>query len=258
MKITFIQPNLHSRKASAALEPLVFGILAALTPEDIDLVFYDDRIEEIPIEEPTDMVAMSVETYTTSRAYRIAEQYLNRDIPVVMGGFHPTLCTEEVMARTTSVAVGDAESIWPDIIRDARLGRLKPKYTAKKISGDLPPPINRDIFLGKKYPPMHAVQWGRGCPHNCDFCSINAFYNNKQCVRPLTHLLAELETLGRKLVFFVDDNLFHDKKSFTSFLKEITPFKLKWVCQISIDIASDSSMMKLLQKNFNLNPEIKR
>ena len=94
MKITFIQPNTNSWKTSGAIQPLVFGILAGMTPENIELAFYDDRIEEVPIDEPTDLVAMSVETYTASRAYRIAEEYVTRDIPVIMGGYHPTLCTD--------------------------------------------------------------------------------------------------------------------------------------------------------------------
>ena len=96
MKITFIQPNMYSWKARSAIQPLVYGILADMTPENIELAFFDDRIEEVPIDEPTDLVAMSVETYTASRAYHIAEEYLKRNIPVIMGGYHPTLCTDEL------------------------------------------------------------------------------------------------------------------------------------------------------------------
>ena len=249
MKITFIQPNMYSWKARSAIQPLVYGILADMTPENIELAFFDDRIEEVPIDEPTDLVAMSVETYTASRAYHIAEEYLKRNIPVIMGGYHPTLCTDEVLTRATSVAVGDAETVWADIVRDASTGQLKPVYKAGQISGQLNTSFNRDIYQGKKYAPVHAVQWGRGCPYHCDFCSINAFYHNTQCIRPISDVTAELESVGKTLVFFIDDNLYHDKRAFAGFLEEIMPFGLKWVCQISIDITRDTKMMKLLGKS---------
>jgi len=86
MKITFIRPHMTSRRAADALEPLVFGILSRLTPPDVELVLYDDRIEPIPYDEPTDLVAITVETFTAKRAYQISAQYKKRGVPVVMGG----------------------------------------------------------------------------------------------------------------------------------------------------------------------------
>src|SRR5207244_5717514 len=73
------------------MDPLPAATLAVLTPNDVTVRFYDDRMEEIPFDEPTDLVAISVETYTAKRAYQIASEYRRRKIPVVMGGFHATL-----------------------------------------------------------------------------------------------------------------------------------------------------------------------
>src|SRR5512143_2506825 len=95
MKITFIRPHLTGRRAADAMEPLVFGILAALTPPDVEVALYDDRLEPIPYDEPTDLVALTVETFTAKRAYQIAAQYRRRGVPVVMGGYHPTLLPKE-------------------------------------------------------------------------------------------------------------------------------------------------------------------
>ena len=116
MKITFIRPHMTSRRAADALEPLVFGILTRLTPPDIELVLYDDRIEPIPYDEPTDLVAMTVETFTAKRAYQISAQYKQRGVPVVVGGYHPTLLPAEVSQYADAVAFGDAEEIWPSIV----------------------------------------------------------------------------------------------------------------------------------------------
>ena len=74
------------------MEPLPIALLAGLTPKDVEIAFYDDRMEPIPFDEPTDLVAIPVETYTAKRAYQIASEYRRRGVPVVMGGFHATLC----------------------------------------------------------------------------------------------------------------------------------------------------------------------
>src|SRR5512145_879980 len=125
MKITFIRPHMSSHRAADALEPLVFGVLAKLTPPDVELALYDDRIEPIPYDEPTDLAALTVETFTAKRAYQIAAQFRQRGVPVVMGGYHPTLLPDEAGQYADAIAVGDAESTWPQIVADARAGKLQ-------------------------------------------------------------------------------------------------------------------------------------
>ena len=85
--------------------------MAGLAPADVDVRFYDDRMEEVPFDEPTDLVALSVETYTAKRAYQDASEYRRRGVPVVMGGFHASLCPEEVARYAETVVVGEAEGV---------------------------------------------------------------------------------------------------------------------------------------------------
>jgi radical SAM superfamily enzyme YgiQ (UPF0313 family) len=236
-------------KASDAMQPLSYAILSALTPRVIDRIFYDDRIENIPLDEPTDLVVMSVDTFSARRAYAISDQYRKRNIPVIMGGFHPTLCPQEASGQATSIAVGDAESIWPAMLDDFREKRMKPIYYSKNTSGTLNTVFDRTIYSDKKYVPLSVVQWGRGCPHQCDFCSIHGFYKNLQCIRPIEDILPELDTLRKHVILFVDDNIYHKKNEFMSILKELTLLKIKWACQISLDVAKDKILMKLLQES---------
>src|SRR5262245_14366118 len=77
------------------MQPLSMALLAGLTPPDVDVRFYDDRLDDINFDEPTDLVAMSVETFTALRSYRIARQFRARGVPVAMGGYHVTLLPEE-------------------------------------------------------------------------------------------------------------------------------------------------------------------
>jgi hypothetical protein len=88
VKITFVRPNLFDGRSFDAMQPLCFAILRRLTPPDVATAFYDERLEPIPLDEPTDLIAMTVETYTARRAYQIASAYRQRGVPVVMGGYH--------------------------------------------------------------------------------------------------------------------------------------------------------------------------
>ena len=249
MKVTFIKPGMNSIKSSDAMYPMAFAVLAAMTPPDIDRVFYDDRIENIPFSDPTDLVAMSVDTFTAKRAYQIAQGYRNRNIPVVMGGHHPTLCSEEVLSNATTVAIGDAETIWPAIIEDWRKGRMEQLYRSNDTPTHLETELDKSIFSGKKYAPINLVQWGRGCPYHCDFCSVNSFYGNRQYFRSIDSVINEVESLGKGPVFFVDDNILHEREKLTVFLNALSSIDIKWVCQISIDAAKDKALMKLLEKS---------
>lgn len=245
MHITFLRPNLGDYRARDAMEPLVFALLAASTPADVDLAFYDDRLASVPLDVQTDLVAMTVETYTARRAYQIAAHYRRRGIPVVMGGYHPSLLPEEAAQYCDAVVIGDAEGVWPAIVADARRRRLKRVYTqqAATLAGIRP---DRKIFAGKRYAPISLVQYGRGCRLACDFCSIHAFYGKRLMQRPVDDVVAELATLPRRRpVFFVDDNLFSDLPTLERLLDAITPLKIRWVCQTTIDVARN---VRLLDK----------
>lgn len=125
MKLTIIHPCIGRRIGEPyirtwQMEPLAPAVLASLTPPDVQIAFYDDRMEVIPYDEPTDLVAISVETYTARRAYQIATQYRLRGVPVVMGGFHATLVPDEVSEYAEATVIGEAEGLWAQVIEDAR------------------------------------------------------------------------------------------------------------------------------------------
>ena len=250
MKITLVRPSMFGRRTSDAMQPLAFAILRALTPPDIEVVAYDERVETIPLDEPTDLVAMTVETYTARRAFQLATAFRRRGIPVVMGGYHPTFLPDECSAFADAVVLGDAEGIWPAVVADARRGRLRPVYQ----QGDYPaltnqPLPDRSVFAGKSYAPVTLVQYGRGCRFNCDFCSIHAFYGNSLRQRPVRAVCDEIERAGRKYVFFVDDNLFVDVPKAKELFAAIKPLGVSWFCQTSIDIARDRALVALMAKS---------
>ena len=253
MKITFIRPNLFNERSTDAMHPLCFAILKSLTPPDVETVFYDERLEDIPFDEPTDLVAMTVETYTARRSYQIASEFRQRGIPVVMGGYHPTFLPDEALQYADSVVTGDAEGIWPQVVDDARANTLQKIYSRETFAplGGLTP--DRTIFQGKRYTPVSLVQYGRGCRYNCNFCSIRAFYGSDLRQRPVDEVVDEIKRLRRKFVFLVDDNIFVDKPKAVELFEALIPLKILWSCQVSIDIANDPELVRLMKRSGCVN-----
>ena len=254
MKITLIKPNMGRMERSpyvdsGRMEPLQLGVIAALTPPDVEMVLYDDRMESIPYDEPTDLVAITVETFTARRAYQIAAEFRQRRVPVILGGIHPTLAPDEAAAHADSVFLGDAESLWSQVIEDARRDALRPVYRADV---GVPHPgvlTRRDLFRGKGYLPITLLQFSRGCRFSCSFCAISAYFNKTQYRRRVREVVEEIESQQRRLLFFVDDNIFSDHEAAKILCRELIPLKVRWVSQGSIDMTEDRELMALMVKS---------
>ncbi len=254
MKLALIRPNIGRLEHSlfvdeARMEPLQLGVIAGLTSPDVEVVLYDDRVEAIPYDEPIDLAAITVETFTARRAYEISAEYRRRGVPVIMGGMHATLLPEEVKTHTDSIYIGDAEFLWSQVIADARRGKLQPVYKA----GVGPPQpgvlTRRDIFKGKGYLPITLLQFSRGCRFNCEFCAVSAFFEKTQYCRPVSEVVQEIEGQARRHLFFVDDNILADHAAAKSLFRALIPLKVNWVSQASIDMTQDRELMDLMVKS---------
>jgi radical SAM superfamily enzyme YgiQ (UPF0313 family) len=233
------------------MEPLAPAVIAGLTPRDVTVRFYDDRLEPIPYDEPTDLVALSVETYTALRSYQIASEYRRRGIPVVMGGFHATLCTEEVAQFAEAVVVGEAEGLWPEVLDDFRRGRPKQIYRQAGRPSLAGVRNDRSIFRGKRYLPISLIEAGRGCHLRCDFCAIQSYYDSTQVRRPIDAVLEEIRIARRRanFFFFVDDNIGCNLEQAKEFYRALAPLNLRWVSQASIDVAHDEEFLDLISRS---------
>jgi radical SAM superfamily enzyme YgiQ (UPF0313 family) len=254
MRLTIIQPCMGRKTGESyirtwQMEPLAPAVLAALTPKEVQVNFFDDRMEEIRYEEPTDLVAITIETYTARRAYQIASEYRKRGVPVVMGGFHATLLPDEVAQYAECVVVGQAEETWPQLIRDFQNGCLQKEYKADRhpeIGGQKP---DRSIFSGKKYLPVSLVETGRGCRYKCEFCSIQTAFQQEYISRPVDEVIEEISGLHNNIIFFVDDNIVADLSRAKALLKALVPLQIKWIGQADISVATDDELLELLVKS---------
>ena len=253
MKITFIIPAMGKKPGkkylkSWKMEPIMIAVLKAQTPDSIETDFFDDRIELIDYDHDTDIIAISVETYTAKRAYHIASEFKKRGKTIIMGGYHPTLCTEEVMRYADITVTGNAGSVWPEVIQDLQSGTHKNLYQGNtSFNYTLP---DRTIYADKKskYMNLGLVEIGRGCFHNCDFCSIHAYYKQTYTHRTVEDIVNEIKSLDYKFYFLVDDSIFSDKEFAKELFKEIAKLKIYWFTQVTIDIAKDEELLRLMKK----------
>jgi radical SAM superfamily enzyme YgiQ (UPF0313 family) len=254
MKILLVKPGIGDiikeyNLNDGMMEPLALGVIASLTPSEHEVSLVDDRIEEINYEEKSDLVAITVDTYTAKRAYHIAEQFWSNGVPVVLGGIHVTLLPEEAAQHADSIVIGDAETIWKRLLRDLARGQLKKEY-----KGDFETPqkgclTNRSIFKGKGYLPVSIIQYTRGCPYNCSFCSTAGYFNRTQIFRDPESVVEEIKRDNLKFLLFADDNITANLDKAKELLHALIPLKIRWAGQASIEMVKDSELLELMQRS---------
>jgi radical SAM superfamily enzyme YgiQ (UPF0313 family) len=253
MKVTLIHPrvgNYPGKKYLRAwqMEPLPLAQIAALTPMDVEVVFWDDRMEDIPFDKPTDLVAISIETYTARRAYQIASEYRKRNVPTVMGGFHATLCPDEVLEYADAIVTGQAENSWANLLDDFRKGILKKIYSAEVNINESKVIPDRSIYQGKNYLKINLIEAGRGCQYKCNFCSIQKFFNGLHNYRDFDVIINEINQIkgNKRLFFFVDDNITAIHTKAKELFRALVPLKIRWVGQADLTISKDKELLRLM------------
>ena len=254
MKIAFILPAIGKKKnekylKSWLMEPLTIAVLNRLTPKKYDREFYDDRIESINYNTDADVIAITVETYTAKRAYQIADRFREKGKIVIMGGYHATLMPEDARPHCDIIVEGNSEKVWAGLLKDVEKRQYKDIYKgATCLDYGIP---DRRIYRDKlrKYLPITLIEVGRGCHHNCEFCSIHSYYKGGYHHRKLEDIIREIKHARNRIVFFVDDSIFSDKEFAKELFREVAKLKIVWVTQVTLDIARDEELLQLMKKS---------
>jgi radical SAM superfamily enzyme YgiQ (UPF0313 family) len=232
--------------------PIGLGIVATLTPENWDVEILDENFERFVYRE-ADLVGITALTSSVTRAYELADIYREKGIPIVLGGIHASMMTEESIQYFDAVVNGEAESVWKQLIEDFEKGQLQKVYKGKLLPFENAVYPARHLFH-EKYQ-FASIQTTRGCPMKCDFCSVHTFNGNKYRERPVEEVLDELETITHEKIYFVDDNLIgYGKKSerrvialFEGMLER--GIKKQWFCSASMNFADNEEVLELAARS---------
>src|SRR3989338_5421905 len=266
MKIKFIFPkgqshNFWDLKFSAKLSgkkysgiPLSLPTLAGLTPRDIDVEIIDENIEPIDFNDKVDLVGISYFTAFSNRAYEIADEFKNRGIKVVLGGIHASALHGEALKHADSVIIGEAEGSWNILLEDFRNKNLKSIYYKKDEIDIATSPIPRWDLVNLDYYNFFSIQATRGCPFDCEFCSVKSFFGKNFRFKPIDNVINEvryLQNLNKKTgIVLADDNILISKQYTKELIKALIHLGVKhWWCQSSIDIANHDDILQLMSES---------
>jgi radical SAM superfamily enzyme YgiQ (UPF0313 family) len=162
---------------------------------------------------------------------------------------HPTWLPEEAIAHCDAVVIGEADEIWAEVMRDAEGGKLKRFYqqNARTDLSHLPLP-RRELLPPKGYFFENTIQTTRGCPFDCEFCSVTAIYGGTYRTRPIKEVEREIRALRRAAayIFFVDDNIVGDMRYARELFTMLSQYRLRWVSQGPISIAQNEKLVRLM------------
>ncbi|MBI5103057.1 MAG: B12-binding domain-containing radical SAM protein [Nitrospirae bacterium] len=257
MKIKLIAPREQREDTLSSpfrLKRVNLPLLAALTPPGHTVTLVDEAFAPDDADQDLDLVGITVMTDVVPRAYDIADSYRRKGVKVVMGGIHPTVLPEEALQHADAVVIGEAEGSWPRLLSDAASGQMQRIYKASKMTNikGLPTP-RRDLFpesKGKSYIPAPVgVETSRGCPNDCEFCSIGRTLGSQYRVRPAQEVIAEIETIDSPYIFFVDDALALNRHEAKKLFSEMIPLKRLWLGQGTVSLAEDVELLRLMKRS---------
>ncbi len=218
----------------------------------------DTNFERINFNASVDLVGISINTSLANRGYAIADTFRSKGIPVILGGIHATFCPEEAAKHADCIVTGEAEEIFINIIDDFEQNQMKSRYDGSLVSDlSIIPKQHLELFKGYNYTVPNIVQATRGCPLNCDFCSVAKYNGSRLRYRPIANVIADIKNItasgkkyfGRTGLFFADDNIFIDKEYAKELFRAITPLNIFWGSQSSIFLARDPEMLSAAHRS---------
>lgn len=244
MKVRLILPALTEATSPffrpikySLFPPLGLATLAAYLDPDDEVTLSDEHVEKLDLGDRPDLVVLEVYITSAYRAYRIADEYRAKGVFVAMGGLHVTSMPEEAARHADAVFLGPGEDTWPQFLRDFRERRPQPRYQSRSRTLRDAPPVRRDLIKRHLYLVPNSIVVSRGCPHVCDFCYKEAFYDGGRSfyTQTVDAALAEIERLPGKHLYFLDDHLFADARFASALFDGMRGMRRVWQAAGTVD-----------------------
>jgi radical SAM superfamily enzyme YgiQ (UPF0313 family) len=235
-------------------------VLAQQTPPQHTVDIHDEIFGQVTTESTIrsggyDLVGLTAYTCSVTRAYQLSRVCREVGVRCILGGPHAWACPDEAAAYFDSVAVGECDAIWPNILEDAAAGKLQPRYT-----GSLAPMDNGFGRAAQHARPLNgrysvaAIQTSRGCPVGCDYCSVTLFNGGTIRRRSIDAIIEEWNDAPLPFFFVVDDNFFGVGPAHAAWAKDLLRAIIKrgkkrlWFSQTSINMGDDIEGLRLAYK----------
>ncbi len=221
MKIKMILPALTEAKSPywrpikySLFPPLGLATLAAYCSPDDEIDLQDEHVEELKTDDLPELVIIQVYITNAFRAYALADHYRGKGAYVCLGGLHVTSLPEEALPHADSIFTGPGEDIFPEFLRDYRNKTPRRIYVNTQRDLTALPPVRRDLIKRFHYLVPNSIVVSRGCPHHCDFCYKDAFYQGGKSfyTQRVDAALSEINRLPGKHLYFLDDHLLGNQK----------------------------------------------
>ena len=233
--------------------PLSLAYVAAVTPSNWEVRILDENFERFEFKE-ADLVGITAFTSNITRAYEIAQEYRKRNIKVVMGGIHASMLPEEALQNAHTVVIGEVENIWGKVIKDFENSALRRIYKGPRVDFthyEIEP--RRDLL----HPGYHwnSIQTSRGCPFNCNFCSVSRYLGKEYRQRTAKNVLHELNKINDNYLLFLDDNLIGYSSNSQQRAIELfnlmieRDLKKRWWMQTSINAGRNEQLIELAARS---------
>jgi len=255
VKILLVAPCFEEEQRPNTMDipQLTLALIAGMTPLQHEVEICEEVYgSKINYEGDYDLIGITLMTQTCIRGYQIANEFRERDKIVVFGGIHATSLPEEAIQYGDAVVIGEAEEgLWEEVLADAEKHKLRKFYKLDK-----PPDLQKHVFPRRDLIKCSSgklsvapIETTRGCPYNCDFCSVSRFFGTRQRHKTIRNIIQEAESCPEHYLFFLDDNITFDKVFAKKLFTEMIHLKKGWVGQASINVAKDEELMKLAQKS---------
>ena len=227
--------------------PATLTVLRNLTPSKYSVRITDERTSAIDYDF-RGLVGLTSMTYNARNAYQIADRFRHKGNRVVMGGIHVSFCPDEALQHCDAVVIGEAESIWRQVLKDYRADKLQRSYHGERLSdfaghmadsaARIPP---KDLYA--------AIQTTRGCNSRGTFCSVHA-YNGEARNLPLDTAVRLIEKIPwpyRKYLLLLDDNIYANPQYFKQLFSRLARLNIRWSALCSLEVAKDDEALALLK-----------
>lgn len=260
MRVHIIQPTHFAapfqrtlfKTKKRELVPLTLPYLAALIPDGFEVRITDEQVQDWDPEDPCDCVFLSVHILNSLRAYEIADTYREKGIPVVMGGPHCTFYGEEVLEHADAIAVGEGETLIPQVLEDLAKGQCRRRYQAADLHDLVDLPLPRHELLDPSTLSRFrtvAVQTTRGCPYRCEFCAERYYLGEPYRMRPVEEVIEEIRHSGGRQVFFADSTFVGNRSRTMEFMERLIPLKIRWSTLWNAHRVLDPELMQLAKRS---------